>query len=1305
MSDKSVKFVVGGPVQVDAGTYLERPADEELLQACKKGDFAYVLACRQIGKSSLMNETGKKLREEGIRTAVIDLTLIGRAENEGTWYFSLIAELADRLELKIDVNRWWEKQPILSTPTKHFWQFLRDVVLREISEPIVVFVDEIDFTLGLEFTDGFFAAIRAVYQDRVHHEAYKRLTFVLLGMAAPDELIADSRHTPFNIGQGINLRDFTAAECEPFRLALAAAHPRRGSNYFDQIYDWTKGHPYLTQKLCATVLRSAQDHPELVETLVSSLFFAPEARGESNIQFVQTRIIRDPYAQAMLRIYKRVIEAKSAVADDEQSPAINRLKLYGLVVNQNGHLQVRNKIYAQAFDASWADEMLKNVRLGLPEKYTILRRIEQRGFITVHLAQPEGADEVEAVALKVLKVPEEAEANWADWIEQLEQKAQTVAEAKHPNVVDILETGRIDEKTLYIAMTYIAGGNLRDQLKKDPWPRSKAIEIIRQIGAALTHVHAHGIFHLAVNPNDILLDTQPDPPRLVLTDFGLAKCLLEEPRSQLKPDYIKQTHQYIAPEQKRGDRLTPATDVYGLAVTFFEALVGQLPADRQPGEPLPPLSSIDPEIGPHFDHVLCQATAKKPSDRFKTVAEFIEAVEQANEKAEEVERTQREIRAATVIDGVRGYIEKRGYDPERALSMIEAALEIYPDYEHALLLRGRIWYRQGELDKALADYAQAYAQEQDPTSAAGLEYLDVLSQLAGRCWQQKALPEAVKYYETIRQILDEGDEGDESARDIRQTAWSRLVEYHRREAERVYELAASEDVDEAIKLFEQELVALEALKAKSEIKHLRHKFKALQAKKYEEMIAEAQTVIDQFNAQADQARFSNEEIFQHYLTLDEAYQTLLKLEPDNQQWLEKRREKLKERAETRAQFAAYALGQSECDYETALRHYQAILDLETEYPGVVQQLNLNLKEIIANLQVKVDYYGKYDAIRQLIDEGKYARALDRLERDFIQPGNYQYRDVARWLWRLVYQTKNEGKLPPEWEIASIFGALSKRWVGVEQVRLQQLKARLVSWTPDGILTTVDDENKALGDFEAEVESVEALISQAVAYGLAEKPEVGRCRDDLSGVRAQIQSQRQMLYQIGARETAQKVEAWLQKLADFEALLQSDRPVEHIPVFLDRIEVEQQAIETDPTFEALQTLTTTRGKIRQAVDQMKLRIKRRLVRILVEDVGCRDEELVRMGKEVTRAKEELVQVRGELTEAQKELIDLRPVQQKLKKLDRRHTINKWAFPIALALAVVSGIIIAPLIGLSPLMTIAWALLIVTVVYYIWGYYLN
>jgi hypothetical protein len=240
--------------------------------------------------------------------------------------------------------------------------------------------------------------------------------------------------------------------------------------------------------------------------------------------------------------------------------------------------------------------------------------------------------------------------------------------------------------------------------------------------------------------------------------------------------------------------------------------------------------------------------------------------------------------------------------------------------------------------------------------------------------------------------------------------------------------------------------------------------------------------------------------------------------------------------------------------------------------------------------------------------------------------------------------------------------------------------------------------KALGDFEAEVESVEALISQAVAYGLAEKPEVGRCHDDLGGVRAQIQSQRQMLYQMGVRETAQKVEGWLQKIEEFEALLQSDRPVEDIPMFLDRIEVEQQAIEKDPTFAALQTLTTTKGKIRQTVDQMKLRIKRRLVRILVEDVGRRDEKLVRMEKEAAKLEEELFQAQEEVARAR---VDLNKV--------RHHELHRYFIPFSLLVALLTGGMLAAQVQSLPgLVTIRWvalAFLVVYFAYYVWVYYIS
>jgi len=92
MSDKPIKLTIGGPVQVGNGTYLSRPADKELFDACKTGKLSYVLACRQIGKSSLMFETANKLRQVGIKTIIIDLNNIGQNVDINTWYFSLGGE-------------------------------------------------------------------------------------------------------------------------------------------------------------------------------------------------------------------------------------------------------------------------------------------------------------------------------------------------------------------------------------------------------------------------------------------------------------------------------------------------------------------------------------------------------------------------------------------------------------------------------------------------------------------------------------------------------------------------------------------------------------------------------------------------------------------------------------------------------------------------------------------------------------------------------------------------------------------------------------------------------------------------------------------------------------------------------------------------------------------------------------------------------------------------------------------------------------------------------------------------------------
>ena len=104
--------------------------------------------------------------------------------------------------------------------TLRLTRFFQEVVLAEVSEPIVIFVDEIDTTLSLEFTDDFYAAIRYLYVARSTDSNLRRLSFVLIGVATPGDLIRDAKRTPFNIGQRVDLTDFTKEEALPLAEGL-----------------------------------------------------------------------------------------------------------------------------------------------------------------------------------------------------------------------------------------------------------------------------------------------------------------------------------------------------------------------------------------------------------------------------------------------------------------------------------------------------------------------------------------------------------------------------------------------------------------------------------------------------------------------------------------------------------------------------------------------------------------------------------------------------------------------------------------------------------------------------------------------------------------------------------------------------------------------------------------------------------------------------------------------------------------------------------------------------------------------------
>ena len=351
-------FVVGGTVRPDSPSYVERPADGELFQLAQAGQFCYVLATRQMGKSSLMMRADQRLREQGMRTVKIDLTLIGvKGVTIDQWYLGLLTYLQRKLRLSVDAEAWWTERAALSA-IHRFTTFLRDIVLTDVETGVVIFIDEIDSTLNLDFTDDFFAAIRAIYNARAGNPEFNRLTFVLLGVATPADLIKDPARTPFNIGQGIDLHEFRQEDAQIFHQGLKQVRLGQSKPILERIFYWTNGHPYLTQKLCKAVVEAPVEAPDQlwtdrhVDALVQKLFLSEEGRQEENMQFIQTNVNKSPHRVRLLSLYRKIYRGK-LIAEDKRSLDQNYLKLSGLVRAEKGYLQIRNEIYCQVFNLNW----------------------------------------------------------------------------------------------------------------------------------------------------------------------------------------------------------------------------------------------------------------------------------------------------------------------------------------------------------------------------------------------------------------------------------------------------------------------------------------------------------------------------------------------------------------------------------------------------------------------------------------------------------------------------------------------------------------------------------------------------------------------------------------------------------------------------------------------------------------------------------------------------------------------------------------------------------------------------------------
>ena len=356
-------FSVGAPLHAVRAGYVRRKADDLLYETLVSGRYAHVIAPDRSGKSSLIAATAARLENNGCKVAVLDLAQIGVRDSggdPGRWYYNVAYRLLRQLRIRFDLQSWWQDKSVLSN-RQRLVDFYSEVILQFVPERIVVFVDEIQSIEAVPSADQLLASVRAAHNARTTDPDFSRLSFVLLGECDPVSLMEEAELSPFNVTQQVLLNDFSREELDLFATELNLDH-QEAVAALDRIFYWTRGQPYLSQKLARSIVRErvSDDVVAHIDRVATQQLAGRAAlHSEPHMSHIHRAIVNDEQRkEPLLNLYGKIRKGVE-VAADLGSPLQRRLMAVGLLeIDEDGALRIRNRLYERVFTARWANENL-----------------------------------------------------------------------------------------------------------------------------------------------------------------------------------------------------------------------------------------------------------------------------------------------------------------------------------------------------------------------------------------------------------------------------------------------------------------------------------------------------------------------------------------------------------------------------------------------------------------------------------------------------------------------------------------------------------------------------------------------------------------------------------------------------------------------------------------------------------------------------------------------------------------------------------------------------------------------------------